>query len=90
MSIVLTKNSYIYLTCLINSLSISVSAEEFFRDSVDGDSACDTYEDSRDGSRDGEDDEVVAELSRAEQEHYTCAPIDSVKICVDNLNKIFN
>ena len=24
-----------------------------------------------------------------EQEQYSCAPIDSVKICIDNLNKIF-
>ncbi len=41
--------------------------------------------------------EIMTEAEKAgtsigiiEQEQYTCAPLDSVKICIDNLNKIFN
>ncbi len=41
--------------------------------------------------------EIMAEAEKAgtnigiiEQEEYTCPPMDSVKICIDNLNKIFN
>ncbi len=41
--------------------------------------------------------EIMEEAEKAgtnigiiEQEQYSCAPIDSVKICIDNLNKIFN
>ncbi len=41
--------------------------------------------------------EIMKEAEKAgstvgiiEQEQYTCAPLESVKICIDNLNKIFN
>lgn len=35
------------------------------------------------------DEKAATSIGIIEQKNYTYAPIDGVKICIDNLNKIF-